>query len=84
MGPSGLGHVPLFIHTTHPRVLFHLAFLVSAVAMRDATGRCPKSKVFAIEGLAVCEREGGPKPGQRIMGRCKSTTLLSHYERYVL
>ncbi|KIJ38993.1 hypothetical protein M422DRAFT_258145 [Sphaerobolus stellatus SS14] len=60
--------IPLLIHTTHPRVLFHLAFLVSAVAMRDATGRKPKPKVFAIEGLKVCDRER-PKDGQKPVGR---------------
>ncbi|KAF8531321.1 hypothetical protein JB92DRAFT_2691954 [Gautieria morchelliformis] len=64
---AGPGRSPLFIHTTHPRVFFHLAFLVSAVAMRDATGRRPKPKVFAAEGLAVCERER-PKPYQLAMG----------------
>lgn len=71
---SGSGHAPLFIHTTHPRVFFHLAFLVSAVAMRDATGRRPKPKVFATEGLTVCERER-PKPDQRATGRCKLVSL---------
>ncbi|KAF8589090.1 hypothetical protein K439DRAFT_1333586 [Ramaria rubella] len=66
MEEYGSKHIPLFIHVTHPRVFFHLAFLVSAVAMRDATGRRPKPKVFAAEGLAVCERER-PKKGQRCL-----------------
>ncbi|CCM03812.1 uncharacterized protein FIBRA_05961 [Fibroporia radiculosa] len=48
---------PLIIETTHPRVLFLLAFLVSAVAKRDAVGRKPKRKVFATEGLATWETE---------------------------
>ncbi|KAL6307835.1 hypothetical protein BKA93DRAFT_727071 [Sparassis latifolia] len=46
---------PLTIATTHPRVLFLLAFLVSSTAKRDAVGRKPKRKVFAIEGLAAWE-----------------------------
>lgn len=71
MDPSETQHAPLLIYTTHPRVFFHLAFLVSAVAMRDATGRRPKPKVFATEGLAVCERER-PKEGQKAIGRCES------------
>jgi hypothetical protein len=75
MEATGPGHTPLFIHTTHPRVYFHLAFLVSAVAMRDATGRRPKPKVFAAEGLAVCERER-PKPHQTAIGRCKWVLYL--------
>ncbi|KAH6896175.1 hypothetical protein BKA70DRAFT_1318603 [Coprinopsis sp. MPI-PUGE-AT-0042] len=48
---------PLYVQTTHPRVLFALAFLVTAIAKRDPVGRKPKRKVFAGEGLAVVERE---------------------------
>lgn len=48
---------PLVIETTHPRVLFLLAFLVSSTAKRDAVGRRPKRKVFATEGLATWETE---------------------------
>jgi hypothetical protein len=44
--------------TTHPRVLFVLVFLLTAVAKRDVVGRKPKKAVFAREGLAVLEREG--------------------------
>lgn len=48
---------PLVIQVTHPRVLFLLAFLVSSIAKRDAVGRKPKRKVFAVEGLASWEKE---------------------------
>ncbi|KAK0479523.1 hypothetical protein IW261DRAFT_1564172 [Armillaria novae-zelandiae] len=48
---------PLLIQTTHPRILLILAYLVSAISRRDPVGRKPKRKVFAIEGLAVWERE---------------------------
>ncbi|TDL19376.1 hypothetical protein BD410DRAFT_752259 [Rickenella mellea] len=48
---------PLTIKVTHPRVLYHLAYLVSAVSKRDAVGRRPKRKVFAVEGLGVLEKE---------------------------
>jgi hypothetical protein len=48
---------PLTLQTTHPRVLYLLAFLVSATANRDAVGRKPKRWVFSTEGLAAWERE---------------------------
>jgi len=64
-------------------VVFHLAFLVSAVAMRDATGRKPKPKVFALEGLKICDKER-PKDGQKPVGRCKRYVLsqgnVANYE----
>lgn len=44
--------------TTHPRILYVFAFLLSAVAKRDAVGRKPRKGVFAKEGLSVLEREG--------------------------
>lgn len=44
--------------TTHPRILYVLAFLLSAVAKRDPVGRKPRKGVFAKEGLGVLEREG--------------------------
>ncbi|KAH7882576.1 hypothetical protein F5I97DRAFT_1969951 [Phlebopus sp. FC_14] len=55
------GHASLPLRTTHPRVLFLLTFLVSAVAKRDPVGRRPKKKVFAENGIAQCRegREGG-------------------------
>ncbi|KAG5635603.1 hypothetical protein H0H81_010657 [Sphagnurus paluster] len=46
---------PLRIHGTPPRVLHALAFLLSAVAKRDAVGRAPKKGVFARAGLALAE-----------------------------
>ncbi|KAH8111978.1 hypothetical protein DFH11DRAFT_1512413 [Phellopilus nigrolimitatus] len=48
---------PLTIKCTHPRVLYHLAYLVSSTSKRDAVGRKPKRKVFAGEGLTVWEKE---------------------------
>ncbi|KAK0436222.1 hypothetical protein EV421DRAFT_1981243 [Armillaria borealis] len=48
---------PLLIQTTHPRILFILAYLVSAISRKDPVGRKPKRKIFAVEGLAVWERE---------------------------
>jgi hypothetical protein len=44
--------------TTHPRILYVFAFLLSAVAKRDAVGRKPKKGLFAKEGLSILEREG--------------------------
>ncbi|KAG5719286.1 hypothetical protein E4T56_gene13334 [Termitomyces sp. T112] len=49
---------PLRIRTTPPRVLHSLAFLLSAVAKRDAVGRAPKKGVFARAGLELRELAG--------------------------
>ncbi|KAI5120577.1 hypothetical protein M0805_002527 [Coniferiporia weirii] len=48
---------PLTIKCTHPRVLYHLVYLVSSVSKRDAAGRKPKRKLFASEGLNVWGKE---------------------------
>jgi hypothetical protein len=48
---------PLLLKSTHPRVLYHLAYLVSSVSKRDAVGRKPRRKVFAGEGLVCWEKE---------------------------
>lgn len=48
---------PLYIQTTHPRILYTLAYLVSCVAKKDPIGRRPKRRVFAMEGLTAWERE---------------------------
>ncbi|KAK0209314.1 hypothetical protein DFS33DRAFT_1498375, partial [Desarmillaria ectypa] len=48
---------PLLIQTTHPRILFILAYLVSAISRKDPVGRKPKRKIFAVEGLTVWEKE---------------------------
>ncbi|KAG7446636.1 uncharacterized protein BT62DRAFT_987040 [Guyanagaster necrorhizus] len=48
---------PLLIQTTHPRVLLILAYLISAISRKDPVGRKPKRKTFAVEGLAVWEKE---------------------------
>ncbi|KAF9236547.1 hypothetical protein BU15DRAFT_49857 [Melanogaster broomeanus] len=55
----GHGSVPL--RTTHPRILFLLTFLLSAVAKRDPVGRRPKKRVFAKCGVTQC-REGREVP----------------------
>ncbi|RDB22401.1 hypothetical protein Hypma_010501 [Hypsizygus marmoreus] len=55
--PSPLHTQPLRITATHPRVLYILVFLLSAVSKRDPVGRKPKKGVFAREGLAVLARE---------------------------
>ncbi|CAA7268917.1 unnamed protein product [Cyclocybe aegerita] len=51
------GGTPLLIQVTHPKVIFGLGFLVSAVAKRDPVGRKPKRRVFAGEGVALVDRE---------------------------
>ncbi|KIK77337.1 hypothetical protein PAXRUDRAFT_17579, partial [Paxillus rubicundulus Ve08.2h10] len=51
------GHGSIHVRTTHPRVLFLLTFLVSAIAKRDPVGRRPKKRVFAEYGVTQC-REG--------------------------
>ncbi|KAJ7618530.1 hypothetical protein FB45DRAFT_931858 [Roridomyces roridus] len=56
LDPSSL---PVYIRSTHPRVLYAFGYLISAVARRDLLGRKPKRKTFLLEGLGVCEREAG-------------------------
>ncbi|KAG9096797.1 hypothetical protein FS749_007690 [Ceratobasidium sp. UAMH 11750] len=48
----------LMVRTTHPRVMFELAFLVSSVSRRDVVGRKPRRMVFAAEGLRATEEVG--------------------------
>ncbi|KAG9080326.1 hypothetical protein FRC06_006783 [Ceratobasidium sp. 370] len=48
----------LMVRTTHPRVMFELAFLVSSVSRRDVVGRKPRRLVFAVEGLRATEEIG--------------------------
>ncbi|QRV95233.1 hypothetical protein RhiJN_23251 [Ceratobasidium sp. AG-Ba] len=48
----------LMVRTTHPRVMFELAFLVSSVSRRDVVGRKPRRMVFAVEGLRATEEIG--------------------------
>ncbi|KAF7331392.1 hypothetical protein MKEN_00017200 [Mycena kentingensis (nom. inval.)] len=48
---------PLYIRSTHPRVLYVLGYLISAIARRDLIGRKPKRKTFVLEGLGIVERE---------------------------
>ncbi|KAG8768069.1 hypothetical protein FRC12_005783 [Ceratobasidium sp. 428] len=48
----------LMVRTTHPRVMFELAFLVSSVSRQDVVGRKPRRIVFAVEGLRASEEIG--------------------------
>jgi hypothetical protein len=48
---------PLQVQTTHPRILFHITYLLSANAKRDVTGRNPKRKLFLSEGLRMWDVE---------------------------
>ncbi|KAG9121950.1 hypothetical protein FRC07_001866 [Ceratobasidium sp. 392] len=48
----------LMVRTTHPRVMFELAFLVSSVSRRDVVGRKPRRMVFASEGVRASEEMG--------------------------
>ncbi|CAE6350774.1 unnamed protein product [Rhizoctonia solani] len=41
----------ILIKSTHPRVVFELAFLVSSIARRDVVGRKPRRLIFGTEGL---------------------------------
>ncbi|KAI6012815.1 hypothetical protein F5J12DRAFT_820877 [Pisolithus orientalis] len=69
VGSDGLVEVPLspcppiHLRVSHPRVIFLLTFLISAVAKRDPVGRRPKKKVFAESGMvqckAGCDEDGG-------------------------
>ncbi|KAI6031095.1 hypothetical protein PISMIDRAFT_671699 [Pisolithus microcarpus 441] len=55
---------PIHLRVSHPRVIFLLTFLISAVAKRDPVGRRPKKKVFAESGIVNC-REGCDEDGGR-------------------
>ncbi|KAI6138497.1 hypothetical protein BKA82DRAFT_4236410 [Pisolithus tinctorius] len=61
VGSDGLVEVPLspcppiHLRVSHPRVIFLLTFLISAVAKRDPVGRRPKKKVFAESGIVQCK-----------------------------
>ncbi|KAI6003452.1 hypothetical protein F5J12DRAFT_154292 [Pisolithus orientalis] len=48
-------HPPIHLRVSHPRVIFLLTFLISAVAKRDPVGRRPKKKVFAESGIVQCK-----------------------------
>ncbi|KAF8837530.1 hypothetical protein BDN67DRAFT_972862 [Paxillus ammoniavirescens] len=58
------GYGSIHLRTTHPRILFLLTFLVSAIAKRDPVGRRPKKRVFAEYGVTQCRegREGDEGP----------------------
>ncbi|KAF8059472.1 hypothetical protein FPV67DRAFT_1633690 [Lyophyllum atratum] len=56
--PTPHNTLPLLVQCTPPRVLNALAFLLSAVAKRDAVGRAPKKGVFARAGLGLREFGG--------------------------
>ncbi|KAI6135975.1 hypothetical protein F5141DRAFT_1071511 [Pisolithus sp. B1] len=55
-------HPPIHLRVSHPRVIFLLTFLISAVAKRDPVGRRPKKKAFAESGIINC-REGYDEDG---------------------
>lgn len=57
-------HPPIHLRVSHPRVIFLLTFLISAVAKRDPVGRRPTKKVFAESGI-VNYREGCDEDGGR-------------------
>ncbi|CCO37819.1 hypothetical protein BN14_11979 [Rhizoctonia solani AG-1 IB] len=48
----------LLIKSTHPRVIFELAFLVSSIARRDVVGRKPRRLIFSTEGLRAGAETG--------------------------
>lgn len=45
------------IQLPHPKHIYTLSFLVSAVSKRDPVGRNPKRRLFAKEGCTAVERE---------------------------
>ena len=51
------------VQVTHPRVLYEMAFLVSAASKRDVVGRKPKRKIYVSEGVSVAREEGKVVPG---------------------
>ncbi|KAJ6607581.1 hypothetical protein B0H10DRAFT_2439499 [Mycena sp. CBHHK59/15] len=53
------GARPLLVRGPHPRVLYALGYLVSAVARPDLVGRKPKHKTLVLEGLGVVRRDNG-------------------------
>ncbi|KAJ8085250.1 hypothetical protein PM082_004044 [Marasmius tenuissimus] len=55
--PKQKNPIPMYIQVTHPRILYVLAYLVSAVAKKDPVGRKPKRKIFSTQGLATWEKE---------------------------
>ncbi|KAK1228586.1 hypothetical protein PQX77_008364 [Marasmius sp. AFHP31] len=55
--PKQKNPMPMYIQVTHPRILYVLAYLVSAVAKKDPVGRKPKRKIFSTQGLATWEKE---------------------------
>ncbi|KAG8904545.1 hypothetical protein FRB99_001585 [Tulasnella sp. 403] len=44
---------PMLLNVTHPRVLYELAFLVSALSKAEVSGRKSRKKLFVLEGLTV-------------------------------
>lgn len=48
---------PIYLEATHPRILYLVGFLLTSVSKRDAMGRKPRRKIFAIEGLKAWEKE---------------------------
>lgn len=48
---------PIHIEVTHPRVFYLIGFLLTSASKRDAMGRKPRRKIFALEGLKAWEKE---------------------------
>ena len=48
---------PIYVEATHPRIFYLVGFLLTSVSKRDAMGRKPRRKIFAIEGLKAWEKE---------------------------
>ncbi|KAF9651557.1 hypothetical protein BDM02DRAFT_3090718 [Thelephora ganbajun] len=48
---------PIHLEATHPRIFYLVGFLLTSVSKRDAMGRKPRRKLFAIEGLKAWEKE---------------------------
>lgn len=48
---------PIHLEATHPRIFYLIGFLLTSVSKRDAMGRKPRRKIFAIEGLKAWGKE---------------------------
>lgn len=48
---------PIHLEATHPRIFYLVVFLLTSISKRDAMGRKPRRKIFAIEGLKAWGKE---------------------------
>jgi hypothetical protein len=67
---------PIYLEVTHPRVFYLIGFLLTSISKRDAMGRKPRRKVFAVEGLKAWEKVI-VKPLNCITSPCRSFTFLT-------